>query len=120
MIERTTSGREDERLFVERWEVINEIEQAMVMFSVVDAGAKADQVAFVDHRCINFIRGAHLSVKDICDRIRDFFRIAVVNRNTDNDRFHNPLSPSTRDNIFEESKMLTSIGVLEYMLPVSS
>ena len=101
MIERTASSREDERLLVEQREGINEIEQDLVMLSVVDAGANADQVAIVEHGCIRFIRRAHLRMKDICDRIRDFFRIAVVNRNTDNDRFHTPLSSSTGDNIFE-------------------
>jgi hypothetical protein len=41
MIERTASGREDERLFVKQREVIYEIEQALVMLSVVDARAWA-------------------------------------------------------------------------------
>jgi hypothetical protein len=105
MIERAASGREDERLLVEQREGINKIKQALVMLSVVDARANADQVAIVEHGCIRFIRRAHLGVEDISDRIRDFFCIAVVNRNTDNDRFHSHLSSSTRDNIFEELKI---------------
>lgn len=95
MSERTTPGGEDERMFVEWWEVISEIEQALVMLSVVDAGANADQVAIVEHGCVNFARCAYLSMKDICDRIGDFFRITVMNRNTDDDRFYSPLSPCT-------------------------
>ena len=39
MIERTASGREDERLFVKQREVIYEIEQALVMLSVCRANA---------------------------------------------------------------------------------
>jgi hypothetical protein len=52
-------------------------------------------------------------MKDVCDRIRDFFRITVVNRNTDNDRFHGPLSSSTEDNMFDELKTLTLVSRLE-------
>jgi hypothetical protein len=92
VVERTTPSGKDERVFVEWREVIDKIEQALMMLSVVNTGANADQVAILKHGYVNFTRRAHLSMEDIGDRIRDFFRIAVVQRNTDNDRFHSPLS----------------------------
>jgi len=42
MIERTTPGGKDEPLFVERGEIINKIQQALMMLSVLNTGAKAN------------------------------------------------------------------------------